>query len=154
MKPNVILIGFDQIFNKKIGMYLADKLDMFFVDVEELIEYNLINSKEALLKCGRDYIEKEERKTVRSVSEYENTIASISYDIFLNNKHFFEGNNIKILLRPKKVNQVEKIALEDRITLLLPDCDYYIDKSTICQYTQYVWINFYPIRTLQKVFCV
>lgn len=127
MKPNVILIGFDQIFNKKIGMYLADKLDMFFVDVEELIEYNLINSKEALLKCGRDYIEKEERKTVRSVSEYENTIASISYDIFLNNKHFFEGNNIKILLRPKKVNQVEKIALEDRITLLLPDCDYYID---------------------------
>ena len=127
MKPNLVVVGFENEFNKKLCIYLADKLDMFFVDVKELIEYDLVNSKEALLRCGKEYIEKEERKTVRNVSEYENTVVNIPYDLFVNNRDFFKNNNINIFIKPFKVDNIDMLVMEDRIALLKNDCKIFIE---------------------------
>lgn len=127
MKPNLVVVGFEYEFNKKLCIYLADKLDMFFVDVKELIEYDLVNSKEALLRCGKEYIEKEERKTVRNVSEYENTVVNIPYDLFVNNRDFFKNNNINIFIKPFKVDDIDMLVMEDRIALLKNDCKIFIE---------------------------
>lgn len=127
MKPNLVVVGFEYEFNKKLCIYLADKLDMFFVDVKELIEYDLVNSKEALLRCGKEYIEKEERKTVRNVSEYENTVVNIPYDLFVNNRDFFKNNNINIFIKPFKADDIDMIVMEDRIALLKNDCKIFIE---------------------------
>lgn len=129
MKPNLVVVGFEYEFNKKLCIYLADKLDMFFVDVKELIEYDLVNSKEALLRCGKEYIEKEERKTVRNVSEYENTVVNIPYDLFVNNRDFFKNNNINIFIKPFKVDDIDMLVMEDRIALLKNDCKIFIENS-------------------------
>ena len=129
MKPNLVIIGFEKEFNKKLCIYLADKLDMFFVDVKELIEYDLVNSREALLRCGKEYIEKEERKTVRNVSEYENTVVNIPYDIFVNNRDFFKENNINIFIKPYKSGYADDIVLEDRMALLKNYCTLFIENS-------------------------
>lgn len=127
MKPNLVVVGFEYEFNKKLCIYLADKLDMFFVDVKELIEYDLVNSKEALLRCGKEYIEKEERKTVRNVSEYENTVVNIPYDLFVNNRDFFKNNNINIFIKPFKADDIDMLVMEDRIALLKNDCKIFIE---------------------------
>lgn len=127
MKPNLVVVGFEYEFNKKLCIYLADKLDMFFVDVKELIEYDLVNSKEALLRCGKEYIEKEERKTVRNVSEYENTVVNIPYDLFVNNRDFFKNNNINLFIKPFKADDIDMIVMEDRIALLKNDCKIFIE---------------------------
>lgn len=129
MKPNLVVVGFEYEFNKKLCIYLADKLDMFFVDVKELIEYDLVNSKEALLRCGKEYIEKEERKTVRNVSEYENTVVNIPYDLFVNNRDFFKNNNINIFIKPFKVDDIDMLVMEDRIALLKNDYKIFIENS-------------------------
>ena len=102
---------------------------MFFVDVKELIEYDLVNSKEALLRCGKEYIEKEERKTVRNVSEYENTVVNIPYDLFVNNRDFFKNNNINIFIKPFKVDDIDMLVMEDRIALLKNDYKIFIENS-------------------------
>ena len=120
---------FEYEFNKKLCIYLADKLDMFFVDVKELIEYDLVNSKEALLRCGKEYIEKEERKTVRNVSEYENTVVNIPYDLFVNNRDFFKNNNINIFIKPFKADDIDMLVMEDRIALLKNDYKIFIENS-------------------------
>ncbi len=127
MKSNLVIIGFEKQFNKDLCLYLADKLDMFFVDVAELIEYNLINSKEALLRCGREYIEKEEKKTVRNVADYENTIINIPYDIFINNKDFFNSGCYKIFIIPQNLEDVDKIVMADRIELIKSYCNAIIE---------------------------
>ena len=129
MKPNLVVVGFEYEFNKKLCIYLANKLDMFFVDVKELIEYDLVNSKEALLRCGKEYIEKEERKTVRNVSEYENTVVNIPYDLFVNNRDFFKNNNINIFIKPFKVDDIDMLVMEDRIALLKNDYKIFIENS-------------------------
>lgn len=129
MKPNLVIIGFEKEFNKKLCIYLADKLDMFFVDVKELIEYDLVNSKEALLRCGKEYIEKEERKTVRNVSEYENSVVNIPYDIFITNRDFFKAGNINIFIKPFKADDIDDIVMQDRIALLKNDCHIFIENS-------------------------
>lgn len=129
MKPNLVIIGFEKDFNKNLCIYLADKLDMFFVDVKELIEYDIVNSKEALLRCGKEYIEKEERKTVRNVSEYENSVVNIPYDIFVNNKDYFKNNNINIFIKPYKAEIVDDVVMEDRISLLKNVCHIFIENS-------------------------
>ena len=129
MKPNLVVVGVEYEFNKKLCIYLADKLDMFFVDVKELIEYDLVNSKEALLRCGKEYIEKEERKTVRNVSEYENTVVNIPYDLFVNNRDFFKNNNINIFIKPFKVDDIDMLVMEDRIALLKNDYKIFIENS-------------------------
>ena len=129
MKPNLVVVGFEYEFNKKLCIYLADKLDIFFVDVKELIEYDLVNSKEALLRCGKEYIEKEERKTVRNVSEYENTVVNIPYDLFVNNRDFFKNNNINIFIKPFKADDIYMLVMEDRIALLKNDYKIFIENS-------------------------
>ena len=123
MNPNLIIIGFDNEFISRLGKYVADRLDMLYADVLELIEYNLINSNEALLRCGREYIEKEERKTVSAISEYENAVISIPYDIFINNKKVLTKDAFIVCIVSNNISSVDKIVLTERCEILKPIVD-------------------------------
>ena len=118
MNPNLVIIGFDNQFISRLGKYVADRLDMLYADVLELIEYNLVNSKEALLRCGREYIEKEERKTISAVSEYENAVISIPYDIFINNSKYVSKDSFIVCVISNNISSVDKIALAERCEVL------------------------------------
>ena len=52
--------------------------------VNDLIEYNLIDTKNVKVKCGIEYFEKVEKKIALSVTEYENTVINFPYSLFLN----------------------------------------------------------------------
>lgn len=84
MKSNILLVGLDYNFIKNVAGELANKLDMFFLDVNDLIEYNLIDAKNVRVKCGVEYFEKVEKKIALSVAEYENTVINFPYSLFLN----------------------------------------------------------------------
>lgn len=84
MKSNILLVGLDYNFVKSVARELANKLDMFFLDVNDLIEYNLIDAKNVKVKCGVEYFEKVEKKIALSVGEYENTVINFPYSLFLN----------------------------------------------------------------------
>lgn len=84
MKNNILLVGLDYEFVKSVANDLAKRLDMFFLDVNDLIEYNLIDAKNVKVKCGVEYFEKVEKKIALSVREYENTVINFPYTLFLN----------------------------------------------------------------------
>ncbi|MBO5395000.1 MAG: hypothetical protein J6A28_03750 [Clostridia bacterium] len=87
---NIVLVSLNDKFCKSAGKNLADRLDMFSVDCEEMVEYNLINPKEVIEKCGLEYFKKKQRAAVRNCSEYENTVISISYDLYRAYQSLFE----------------------------------------------------------------
>lgn len=84
MKNNILLVGLDYDFVKNVANELAKKFDMFFLDVKDLIEYNLMDTKNVKVTCGIEYFEKVEKKIALSVTEYENTVINFPYSLFLN----------------------------------------------------------------------
>ena len=84
MKSNILLVGLDYDFVKSVANELANKFDMFFLDVNDLIEYNLMDTKNVKVTCGIEYFEKVEKKIALSVAEYENTVINFPYSLFLN----------------------------------------------------------------------
>ena len=84
MKSNILLVGLDYNFVKNVANELANKFEMYFLDVNDLIEYNLIDTKNVKVTCGVEYFEKVEKKIALSVTEYENTVINFPYSLFLN----------------------------------------------------------------------
>lgn len=90
MKANITVIGLVGNFKKNVAQALADKLEMIFADVNDIMEFNLINSK-MIEHAGQDYFDKNESKTVKLLASYENTV------ITLNLSTLNKNNNIQIL---------------------------------------------------------
>lgn len=87
MKKNITIICLSSQFRKKVAKTLADELDMFYADVNEIMEYNLINS-EMLEKAGQEYFDENEQKTLKTISSYENTVLTLNYSTLNKNNNF------------------------------------------------------------------
>lgn len=74
MKSNITIICQLNTFKKRVAKALADKLDLYYVDVLDFMEFNLINLQEVLSTCGVEYLNKIERKTIKEVASFENTV--------------------------------------------------------------------------------
>lgn len=94
---NILIISLDEKFTKDVSSHLASELEMFSVDCKEFVEYDLINPKDVLDKCGLEYLRKRERGALSSVCEYHNTVISINYDLFKRNFDLFEYSLIVYL---------------------------------------------------------
>jgi len=110
MKSNILLVGLDYEFIKKVATKLADSFDMFFLDANRLIEYSLIDVENVKLKCGIEYFEKEVKKIILSVKDYENAIISFPYNLYLKNEIELKSGAITILLKINR-RQLEKLNL-------------------------------------------
>ncbi len=88
MKTNIVLIGFFKEFTKQIGKKLALDFGLYYADVEEMIEYNLMNEKEIEELCGVDYLNNLKNKIIKDLSCYENTLITIPYNMFITNKNY------------------------------------------------------------------
>lgn len=118
---NIVIISLNDKFCKSVGVQLADSLEMFNANCEEMIVYDLINPKEVLQKCGIEYLKKRERAVVRNCSEYENTILSVSYDLFSSFGDVFKQSLIIYIKLPQgkqdKVPNEIDFSVRDRYLL-------------------------------------
>ena len=111
---NILLVSLDEKFSKKVALQLGDKLSMFFADCKDMIEYDLINPKEVLEKCGIEYFKKRERAVVKNCSEYYNNILSIDASLYIEYIDFFDKTFV-IYLKLDKENVskvVDKISFD------------------------------------------
>ena len=83
MKGNILFVGLDYEFTKSVARELSNVFDMFFLDVNDLIEYSLIDVKNVKDVCGIEYLEKEKKRVALSVSHYENTVINFPYSVFI-----------------------------------------------------------------------
>ena len=105
---NIVMISLNEKFCKSVAKNIADSLEMYHADCEEMIVYNLGNPKEVLAKCGIEYYNKKIKGAVRNCSEYENTVISISYDLFKSYQYLFENSLAVFLELPE--------GREDKVT--------------------------------------
>ena len=112
MKNNITILCLSNIYSKKICQKFADSLDMFFVDVNDILEYNLVNS-DMLQSAGKSYFDKQERKTIMGLSQYENALFRANIELLTkaDNIKVFKENSVVLYVKlPVKI--LEKFELE------------------------------------------
>ncbi len=87
MKTNITIISLLSSYSKEISQAIADKLEMYFVDVQGLMEFNLVNDEEVIKLCGVDYLNKLQSKAIDEVSGYDNAVISVDYKFVTNKKN-------------------------------------------------------------------
>ena len=74
-------MSIDKRYSRIIGKHLSDSLDMFFADINALIQFDIIDLEEAESVCGLNYIKKLEESKVKNVLSYDNTLLTLNSDM-------------------------------------------------------------------------
>ena len=93
MKTNITLICFESEFNKEIAHAMSNELELYYVDIADLLQFNFINLQDVLAKCGIDYLKKLENEAIKNVSTFENTIITSPINILLENQNIINLKN-------------------------------------------------------------
>ena len=103
MKNNLVVVSLSNNYSRQVGKELADFFEMFYVDLNDILEYNLINNK-MLETAGKEYFDKERKKIINSVTNYENSLIVADIELLLLNNNFvyFKNNFLVIYLYCKE----------------------------------------------------
>lgn len=117
LKNNICVIGLADNYLKLIGKQLADELDMFYADINELLQFDLINVEEAKQKSSAEYILGLESKKVKSVSTYDNIVYTMSYATLTNKKNYnyVTKNSVVVYVRMGDVTY-KKALKQQKVT--------------------------------------
>ena len=82
MKTNIVFICELDNYSKNVAKLLSEKLEMFYVSVDEMVEFEL-GDEQHILKtlgstAGQKYIEDCEDRVVKNVAGFENTVICIN----------------------------------------------------------------------------
>lgn len=83
VKKNITIVGLPIKLVKNVSKLLAEALDMFYADINELLEYEVDLPKAEKL-VGKNYVKKLEGKTVKTVSSFENTVVNARFSTLTN----------------------------------------------------------------------
>lgn len=112
LKKNLILISLINDNIKELSLELAKKLNFFYLNTEDLIDYSLLDKEKMKNICGLKYLENKEKKIVESINSYEQTIVSMNHRTFIKNYSLIKKKNKIIYL------QITKNDLEEKINTL------------------------------------
>ena len=87
-KANICLIGLSNQFVDQFGLGLSKKLDMFYANVQKIIEFELLDMHKMEEVCGKDYLEKKETSIIKRICTYENTILNVEYQLLNSDINF------------------------------------------------------------------
>ena len=85
-KKNVLVLSLSNNFSRFVSKQIADSLELFYVDLNDMLEYNMVN-EQMLETAGRKYFDKQMQKTIKSVLDYENSLVMGDIELFLNNNN-------------------------------------------------------------------
>ncbi|MDD4816200.1 MAG: hypothetical protein PHQ62_03595 [Clostridia bacterium] len=130
MEKKFLLIALANNFGSSVGELVADDAGFYFLNIDDYIEYSLLDGDKMLVKCGKDYYLKQELKSIVDCLGFEKTLYYCSYDVFINNQNLFEDcQKIYIALSKKQLGKINdkdfvinNIAFEDRDLALRKIC--------------------------------
>ena len=152
MKTNICIYGLNEQFVKKIAKRVSDKFEMFFADVDALIEFDLINTQMVEEVCGKEYLEKLERKKVKNTATFENTLLSLKFSLINDemNRKVLDENCLMVYIKlneesfekklskssKEKLNRILSMAVfKERDKLLESYADIVVDCSDLNVYS-------------------
>ena len=132
MISNICIIGLIPEVTAQVSMALAEKLEMFYANVDDLIEFELMDMKKLEEVCGTEYLIQEEKSIVRKICSYENTLLTLKYSVLNNEDNIrnIRENCLLIYLRFDKPNYDVVVKRESSEVL---DEEVYNDRDVICK---------------------
>lgn len=107
-EKNVLLVGLSSGFIRYIASQLADKLDFYYLDIDNLLEYSLLDRVKMKQVCGAKYLDEQEKRVIKSLNDYEKTVMSIKLETFIANKKSISNKNLTIYIAFEE-NQIENL---------------------------------------------
>ena len=90
----ILLVGLSNEFVRFISMRLSGKIGYYYLDVESLLEYSIIDRLKMREICGVKYLEEQEKKIILSLNDYEKTVMSMKLETFMANYNNLKENNL------------------------------------------------------------
>ena len=69
IKSNIAILCLSNNYSKYLGKKLADDLDMFFADISDILEYNLIDNN-MLETAGKEYFDAQKERVINGICQY------------------------------------------------------------------------------------
>lgn len=127
-------MGIDYEFTGIIATKISEITDMFFLDVNKLVEYSLIDVKNVEVVCGANYLNNQKKIIAQSVAKYENTASNFPHSLFLARGVSTKLKQSCVVMyiklpktKIKKIDSLDKIVFEEIDELLQKKADITID---------------------------
>lgn len=122
MMKKKVIIALSDAFTNKVAKMVANDLSLYFLNLDDFIDYNLFDSERILAKCGIEYLKNQEAKYLQEALLLENIMYYSSYELFVNNQKLFKNCEIiyvalskEQLAKLKEKNfEINDLAFEDR----------------------------------------
>jgi len=142
MKTDIAFICLLPNYSKNISKLLGEKLDMFFVNVEEMLEFELGDVEHILSVLGdkdaKKFMRETETKVIKRIASFDNTIISINPMTLFSNRNFDRINKtsyvIYLQISPKYFKARAELSEDDidekLLNIAFTERDkIYVDKS-------------------------
>lgn len=134
-KANICLVGLSNQFVDKNALELSKKLDMFYANASEIIQFELFDISRMEEMCGKDYLERKETAVLKRICTYENTIINIEYQLLNTETNYkFIKESCLIIYLKLSLNRYKKEILEERMSDSAKslNIDLFKDRDFIC----------------------
>lgn len=125
MKENIALIGMMGVGKSTVGMKLADKLGMRFVDSDELVSYEYAPIPKLFELFGEEGFRKYETRAIKQVSGYSDTVLATGGGVPLSerNMEMLVRNYNIVYLKATAPTIISRVSLSDRPLLSQNDTE-------------------------------
>jgi len=139
---NILIVCADKNLRKDVSKVLARELGFLYTDVDEILDYELINSNLNSLTEAGALMHELEQKSIKRALEFDRCVLTMSCNLFVSNANFRVFNMPKIFIAlPKSYfvakfkadnNRLEQeLLLFDKINKLISiNCEIVMDKGT------------------------
>lgn len=115
MSRAFVIICADKTFRDDIALNLAGKLGMLGADIQDVVDFELLNHPEINLSEAGEFLKTAERKAILKCLAYKNTILCLSNKMFVANDNFeLFADRIKIYVKLPKRYLISKLNDENR----------------------------------------
>lgn len=135
-KANICLIGLSNQLIDQLGLELSKKLDMFYANVQKIIEFELFDMQKMQEICGKEYLERKESGILRRICTYENTVLSVEYPLINSDYNYDNLNNSALIIYVRLgLKKLKKKYETENITegAKLINIDLFEDRDYICK---------------------
>lgn len=135
-KTNVCVVGLSKQFTDNLCQELANKLDMFYANINKLFEYELTDLSKVEELCGIEFLIKEEVSIIKRTCTYDNTLICIEYPLLNNNEilKIVKDNCLLIYLGTTQENFNNELdRIEENNSIKIIEKDAFEDRDFLCR---------------------
>lgn len=115
---NIVIVCEDKDLRKDVSKVLGKELGFLYADVDDILDYELLNSAGIALTDANNRLRELEQKSIKRALEFKNCIITMSRNLFVANDNFLMLNDrFKIFLSISKPHFIARLKNKDKLLL-------------------------------------